>query len=250
MLSTIALLIAGEDMELDDGEVPPPPPPPLPEGGPPGPAPPPPDYDYAQGYNSYGAQMYDPYNSLCILDCHTSICVPACPLAWASSIAGTASSYMQLACVQARVSRKSCDQTMRPHNRDSESQLLSKGVPRRLNTKSTHITPEAFHGSLSISCACWSFAQCTNVTMNASLSDWHKFARLGQCISVLVLGSCRNGDPASYEAYVASNVQYQASTDSEYQALLSQRQQMQDPEAAAAMVSLLEALLMYIYICS
>lgn len=48
---------ADEDMELDDGGVPPPPPPPLPEGGAPGPAPPPPGYDYAQGYNSYGSQM-------------------------------------------------------------------------------------------------------------------------------------------------------------------------------------------------
>lgn len=51
---------------------------------------------------------------------------------------------------------------------------------------------------------------------------------------------CRNGqqygEPASYEAYVASNVQYQASTDPEYQALLSQRQQLQDPDAEAAMV--------------
>lgn len=41
----------------------------------------------------------------------------------------------------------------------------------------------------------------------------------------------------NYEAYVASNVQYQASTDPVYQALLSQRQQLQDPDAEAAMVS-------------
>jgi len=41
----------------------------------------------------------------------------------------------------------------------------------------------------------------------------------------------------NYEAYVASNVQYQASTDPTYQALLSQRQQLQDPDAEAAMVS-------------
>jgi len=41
----------------------------------------------------------------------------------------------------------------------------------------------------------------------------------------------------NYEAYVASNVQYQASTDPAYQALLSQRQQLQDPDAEAAMVS-------------
>ena len=40
-----------------------------------------------------------------------------------------------------------------------------------------------------------------------------------------------------YEAYVASNVQYQASTDPAYQALLSQRQQLQEPDAEAAMVS-------------
>lgn len=58
MRTHVLLLTAGEDMELDDGGVPPPPPPPLPEGGPPGPVPPPPDYDYAQGYNSYGGQMY------------------------------------------------------------------------------------------------------------------------------------------------------------------------------------------------
>lgn len=36
---------------------------------------------------------------------------------------------------------------------------------------------------------------------------------------------------------MASNVQYQASTDPEYQALLSQRQQLQDPDAEAAMVT-------------
>ena len=48
-------------------------------------------------------------------------------------------------------------------------------------------------------------------------------------------------DP-QYEAYVASNVQYQASTDPEYQALLSQRQQLQDPDAEAAMVRPLGAL--------
>lgn len=45
---------------------------------------------------------------------------------------------------------------------------------------------------------------------------------------------CRSD--SGIEAYVASNVQYQASTDPEYQALLSQRQQLQDPEAQAAMV--------------
>lgn len=57
---------------------------------------------------------------------------------------------------------------------------------------------------------------------------------------------CRSGqqygDPASYEAYVASNVQYQASTDPEYQALLKQRQQLQDPDAEAAMVGCSELL--------
>ncbi|KAL0026471.1 hypothetical protein WJX77_001145 [Trebouxia sp. C0004] len=42
----------------------------------------------------------------------------------------------------------------------------------------------------------------------------------------------------NYEAYVASNVQYQASTDPEYQALLSQRQQLQDPDTEAAMGSM------------
>jgi len=50
----------------------------------------------------------------------------------------------------------------------------------------------------------------------------------------------RRPDPqhdGNYEAYVASNVQYQASTDPAYQALLSQRQQLQDPDAEAAMVS-------------
>lgn len=51
--------------------------------------------------------------------------------------------------------------------------------------------------------------------------------------------TCRAGQQyaGNYEAYVASNVQYQASTDPEYQALLSQRQQLQDPDAEAAMVS-------------
>lgn len=51
--------------------------------------------------------------------------------------------------------------------------------------------------------------------------------------------ACRAGQQyaGNYEAYVASNVQYQASTDPEYQALLSQRQQLQDPDAEAAMVS-------------
>ena len=44
------------------------------------------------------------------------------------------------------------------------------------------------------------------------------------------------GDAAGYEAYVASNVQYQASTDPEYQALLHQQQQLKDPNAEAAMV--------------
>ena len=47
---------------------------------------------------------------------------------------------------------------------------------------------------------------------------------------------CMCRPDSTYEAYVASNVQYQASTDPEYQALLSQRQQLQDPEAQAAMV--------------
>ena len=46
--------------------------------------------------------------------------------------------------------------------------------------------------------------------------------------------ACRS-DP-QVEAYVAANVQYQASTDPEYQALVSQRQQLQDPDAEAAMV--------------
>ncbi|KAL3154131.1 hypothetical protein ABBQ32_013660 [Trebouxia sp. C0010 RCD-2024] len=46
------------------------------------------------------------------------------------------------------------------------------------------------------------------------------------------------GPDSNYEAYVASNVQYQASTDPEYQALLSQRQQLQDPDAQAAMGSM------------
>lgn len=52
----------------------------------------------------------------------------------------------------------------------------------------------------------------------------------------IVVTMCR--PDSNYEAYVASNVQYQASTDPEYQALLTQRQQLQDPEAEAAMVSL------------
>ena len=55
-------------------------------------------------------------------------------------------------------------------------------------------------------------------------------------LPVVVLMACR--PDSNYEAYVASNVQYQASTDPEYQALLTQRQQLQDPEAEAAMVSL------------
>lgn len=37
---------------------------------------------------------------------------------------------------------------------------------------------------------------------------------------------------------MASNVQYQASTDPEYQALLHQQQQLKDPNAEAAMVEL------------